>query len=619
MTHELNARPLSNKQVGKKFVLHPEFSDLVRSKNSLVVGPRGSGKTTMLKMLTPEAQYFWNPTNADEIALKESLDFIGFYIPMSRIFQDDLEYRYWNSSLPVVQKSNLLHKIYFLNITESILGYLYFIVGERNLISEQVISICEKFNILLDLGIDYCYKVSALVTGVSKKKLEARRQLINNSYQEENQYEGEIISNIEPILNLINELFDHPLSQKYALCFDELDVYASDFTTDMIRNLRGISSNVLLKLTLAPIHSISIHDFLDPPSQTHDFDRIYLWPSPEITGRARFQEEGRYLKFTERLAIQTFEELLRINVDLDILLGKYSYKNVLELYKQGESKNNIIAGISIKNHDKDNIEDLIYFLYASMDENFHDYLKEQLNITKIDFAQLSRKKKSEIIRKLKPIVFNRLICTIPSGEGRKFRKQKVLYQYHGKKIVLKCLDGNPRYLKKLVEYLSEYIDLKANEIKPISISNQARALTNVKNLFLQRINSIPLDGNETKYSTGKLISDIGNYLSKQMNLRTEWSSSFPSYVSIPNIREIDDYEDAFKKAINNGALLIVNDYNLEELNTVKLKSLRINYLIHINFKLPIRKYYPTTFENIITILPKKRKSIPNHKTLFDDN
>jgi len=610
--YELNARPLSNKDVGNKFVLHPEFSDLIRSKNSLIVGPRGSGKTTMLKMLTPEAQHFWQPEAETEIELKKSLDFIGIYIPMSRIFQDDLESRYFNSTLSKSEKSNLLHKIYFLNIVESIVGQVYFFIEQKNLSPQEVIIICEKFNQALDLKINYCYKINSLITGISSQKLNARRQIINNEYKEENRYQGEIISNIEPILNLVNEMFDFEPQQKYALCFDELDVYASDFTADMIKSFRGISTNILLKLTLAPIHNVTIKKFIDPPSQVHDFDRIYLWPSPEITGKTRFQEENRYLLFTEKLATQSFKELIDKEINIDILLGKYSYRKVLELSQLSENKDSIFSAYDFKDYDDDQIESLIYEMYSQCDINFKKYIQDQIGSDSISFDKLTRKEKSETIRKLKPIVFNRLIVTQQLNKLRKYRRQKVLYQYHGKKIVLKCLDGNPRYLKKLVEYLSEYIDKNKDEHQTISISNQARALVNVKNLFLQRINSIPLDGGSYKLATGKLVKDIGNYLSSQMNLRENWNSSFPSYIKIPNIKEVKAYEDAFKKAINNGALLIINDYDLEKLNTVKHKSLRLNYLLHIEFKLPIRKYYPTSFENLI-------KVVPSNKTLFNND
>lgn len=614
MIYELNAKPLSHKDVGIKFILHPEFADLTNPKNSLIIGPRGSGKTTMLKMLSPEALEHWFPKNAKEKKIKDSINFIGIYIPMSRIFQDDLEERYRISKLEVAKKINVLHKIYFYNIIESILRLVHFFISKNEKNTTNEIFISEKFNSALELNVEYCYKITSLLSAISLEKLKSRNQLNSNKYVEEKLYTGSIISHIEPILNVINEVFDFHPDQKYALCFDELDVYASEFTADMIKNLRGISTNILLKLTMAPIHNVNINDFLDPPSQIHDFDRIYLWPSPEITGRTRYQEEKRYLNFTEQLATQTFKELIGVEVDLDFLLGKYSHRKVLNLFLKSESVVNNKVNLDDKTDEE--IEGLIFLLYAKSDENFTAYLLDQLNQKRLNLKGLSRKDKSENIRKLKPVVFNRLICTINKGEERSFRRQRVLYQYHGKKIMLKCIDGNPRYLKKLVEYLSDFIEYNDNEIRPISISNQARALVKVKDIFLQRINSIALEGKPLKFSTSTLIGDIGKYLSTQINLRATWNSSFPSFIKIPKRKEVDLYESAFRKAVNNGALLVIGDSDLVKLNNIKLKELRLNYLLHVHFKLPIRKFYPTSFENIIRASFKGER---REKNLFEND
>src|SRR5687768_8479766 len=129
---ELNARPLEYREVGKKFVVHPEFHKLISTNNSLVVGPRGSGKTTMLKVLTPEAQKSWIPKTLEEKAIKDSITFFGLYVPLSRIFQDDLEARYNLSKLRKEQKDNLLFKIYFLNIVESVLELVFFLANEKS-------------------------------------------------------------------------------------------------------------------------------------------------------------------------------------------------------------------------------------------------------------------------------------------------------------------------------------------------------------------------------------------------------------------------------------------------------------------------------------------------------
>ena len=54
-----NARWLQPEDVARSFVPTLPFKTLVRLQNSLLMGPRGCGKTTLLKMLTRRAQRVW--------------------------------------------------------------------------------------------------------------------------------------------------------------------------------------------------------------------------------------------------------------------------------------------------------------------------------------------------------------------------------------------------------------------------------------------------------------------------------------------------------------------------------------------------------------------------------
>src|SRR5579862_4105224 len=74
----LNARQLSYAEIGRSFVPPREFSELCRSVNHVLLGPRGSGKTMLMKMLTRAALDEWQP-RAGEGSIEPS--FIGVYVP----------------------------------------------------------------------------------------------------------------------------------------------------------------------------------------------------------------------------------------------------------------------------------------------------------------------------------------------------------------------------------------------------------------------------------------------------------------------------------------------------------------------------------------------------------
>ncbi|MBK8459151.1 MAG: hypothetical protein IPL43_02140 [Micropruina sp.] len=73
-----NARALSPAAVARTFVEpKPQYNLLVKRAHSLLVGPRGGGKTTLLKMLTPEGIEHWR--DAPEAVL--GMDYSGVFVP----------------------------------------------------------------------------------------------------------------------------------------------------------------------------------------------------------------------------------------------------------------------------------------------------------------------------------------------------------------------------------------------------------------------------------------------------------------------------------------------------------------------------------------------------------
>lgn len=54
-----NAKAMTFREVASTFVSSTKFAELAGRWNALLVGPRGSGKTTLMKMLSVEALRAW--------------------------------------------------------------------------------------------------------------------------------------------------------------------------------------------------------------------------------------------------------------------------------------------------------------------------------------------------------------------------------------------------------------------------------------------------------------------------------------------------------------------------------------------------------------------------------
>jgi energy-coupling factor transporter ATP-binding protein EcfA2 len=73
-----NARYLEPNQVAKNFIYSHSFQKLLKNMNTIILGARGCGKTTLMKMLTLPALYEWSHSRSDEI--RREIPFYAIYI-----------------------------------------------------------------------------------------------------------------------------------------------------------------------------------------------------------------------------------------------------------------------------------------------------------------------------------------------------------------------------------------------------------------------------------------------------------------------------------------------------------------------------------------------------------
>src|SRR4051812_36782514 len=85
-----NARALSAEELAKGFIPSPQFGRVIRPSHTLVIGPRGSGKTSLLKMLQPRALAGWKGEEADEY--RPLINDVGIYIPTGISWAEQLQH-----------------------------------------------------------------------------------------------------------------------------------------------------------------------------------------------------------------------------------------------------------------------------------------------------------------------------------------------------------------------------------------------------------------------------------------------------------------------------------------------------------------------------------------------
>ena len=87
-----NARHTAPRQIAESFIIPRNFFQIARNENTLLVGPRGSGKTTILKALTPSGLYHLHQ-RSDLIGKLDdlSVQYLPIYIPAETSWKGDAQ------------------------------------------------------------------------------------------------------------------------------------------------------------------------------------------------------------------------------------------------------------------------------------------------------------------------------------------------------------------------------------------------------------------------------------------------------------------------------------------------------------------------------------------------
>jgi hypothetical protein len=109
-----NARFLDPRTIAQSFIVpHSVFGLLCKNENSLVIGPRGSGKTTLMKMLRPSALRAWEHESKAEYL--NSISFSAVYVASDSG---------WNSRLALVKPNQPELKIFEILQNATLVTYL---------------------------------------------------------------------------------------------------------------------------------------------------------------------------------------------------------------------------------------------------------------------------------------------------------------------------------------------------------------------------------------------------------------------------------------------------------------------------------------------------------------
>lgn len=575
-----NARHLRPEDVAKTFVFNPDYEELLQDNHTVLLGARGCGKTTLMKMLTLPAMYAWENIKAEDI--RTSIGFNTVYI------STDI---YWNAQKDAYnrQLSN------FPKYAEQ--------VSKVAVTTNVLYALCETFENLLKFKIKECEQRSEIKLSkeliklwvlpptipnltMIKEALVQRTDFLNRHIQKtvfnfknddgiqiDEYFHLDYDTSALNAVTVFERIFNLSKTIKWALCFDELELAPEWLQERLFNSLRSRNQKFLYKLSASPIVSIS-KDMLG--SSKNDFMLVKMWPH---------EKNNEYLNFVETLVRSVLLSKFNREVDPEALFGS----NPILKKEKNKYKEHGSTWAEIRELAKEDPELRDLLLTNGIDPDNPVVTDE--NSRKLD----------TVLRKIKPIVYFRNYYSYLDENGkRKARSRKAHTLFYGKEVLYKICDGNPRWL---IGIINEMLKKKVqnDKIEQIAESTQAAVLENIAEQFFEVIKAIPdaiIQRKNGVVALYGLLEEIGSCFFNEIVLGKFQRDPHSTFEIDKDID--DELVRILEKGVYQGALILINPSENSFDFEMRGKCFKLSYLFCPKFKIPIRKYAPLPLSKCLT-------------------
>ena len=585
-----NARHLKPKEVGESFIGSASFEKLIQNGHSVILGARGCGKTTLMKMLTLPALKSWKDERAASI--RASIPFYAVYISTDIYW--DVKNQTYGSQLKQFENFDDIISNFSVNsnVFTSLCDTFQYILDEYEYNEEsKEIELCKS---LID-----AWKLDNIIPKLSfvKEALNKRIDEVNQLIQEVifNYKPGDTISHpayfnlnfetsVESIIPIFERIYGNTNGKQWALCFDELEFAPLWLQQKLFRSLRSRKQFLLYKLSASPILSRELEKLLQSEyaaTSGNDIQIIKMWDSNDNENfSSQIIESLLRKKFSGRRAVEFF--------------GSNEVYNSSKLYQTGSTFYKKIISL------------------AEKDASFSTFLKSK-NIDPINPLMNEKGLKDTLFRKIKPIVYfrdfyiDKLDLDKKEKKVSRRRRKKANDLFSGIEVLSKICDGNPRWLIGIINSILQKATEKGAE-KSLQFDELYSAALKFKNV----IANIPVGAN-TNLPLIDIIEKIGDYFTNQV--LGEKFIMDPNGTFEIDISPVDVSENVvflLEKAISQGAIILLDSKDDSFDFKIRGKKFKLAYLFSLLYDLPLRNYPDAKLSECL----KDIKYI-NQKTLFD--
>jgi hypothetical protein len=548
-----NAKHLKDDEILKSFVSSFLFIETAKNMHTVLVGPRGSGKTTFLRMLSNKTLPMW--PKYESFRDVGEISYQGIYVPGDLV---------WGEMLNSLSTAGLPKKYsevfsYSAFVSHVLISSIEAIETYLNLQDPALIESKEEeiYEALESIG--QTLKLSLKKISISRIKQQLKSNLA--SLFEYSRYlslvggdgfdEAEFLlkvpyaySELKFMLENVFDSIDGALNkseQRWALLCDEFEIAPSYLLEKIISHMRSSSQKIIFKVALVPCGSHQ--ELRNQSSSINDYSVVELW----------YVRKGESKKFCEKLIKSRFDIENPVSI-----LGPTKY------------------GVSSKNNKEQWVD--VFEELAKKDKSFKSFLIskgiEPRKIFNLEGAMDS------LIRKISPLVAFRNAFLNSSG-NRKGRKSLAEF-YSGWEGITTISEGNPRWLLSVLSFI-----VYAKQSSRLMTSVQMKQVDKATNAYCAMLKTLPLSNNmglSTKQPVYELLEKIGKYFNRRL-IDDDFMVSPPS-TFIVDKHVSKEVESALMIAWNYGAIVSIStDTSFGNYENIIGMRFRLSHLLAPRFEL----------------------------------
>ena len=602
---EYNAKGRPLAEVARSFVPPaPTFTKLIQADNTLLIGPRGSGKTTLMKMLQGPALELLEHPNADDV--RRSVNYSGVLVPGDQSWAKQLE----ALQMDIEDGTRFAVAVFTLHCLRALTRtaaerarkaagsvshgrvQLETPVGQR--IARDVARVWQLGHPVLDLD-DLATALTDAISRLTQLR-SAVAYLPDRHRRERTSAEPllhlDLIPAALPLVERFNRACNEP-ERRWAFLFDEAELVPRVINELIFSLLRGTDERFLFKVSYAPYENLGI-ELGKPhgPSEANDFTTL----------RLTFANKREAFPFTDALFRARLASA-NIAGEPDDVLGTTS---VLALESDDEDSDDVPNDAAA--YAPEAPYGRLLAELADIDDSFAKWL----TTNRLDLAHahdLPEDRRARL-RKVLPVVALRVAWRRDpkrAEEGRvaqEIRGRRNVTLYSGKEAFYAMMEANPRWLYHVCDRLLP--DAKRGKIGD---ERQSHQLGEVAAEFESYLRILPVRGTHMQVDDGPkvLLKRIATFFRDNYVRGTFNSDPYGSFWVDDKLS--DTIVNSLRALINRGAVIEVPSKDGGGLHGLRGKRFRPAYIIAPKYGLPLRLDNSVALTRILQARPGGQLSI----------